>query len=191
MKFILLVLLLTVTSLSVTAQTCVTPESMTDQEFVSERLRSVEEQVEVLRAEEHRDHNLLFRVAADIKCILEKQPEPAVRSRLDGYLDIVHESLALHDLFIAAYYMSRNEGSAGAASRLQSIAERYRKFSKMDEVLFRLMLVSAAREKEDEAVRYGWELICNYPLSEYAPKTFERLNEIGVTSWQGCEKFKR
>jgi len=54
-----------------------------------------------------------------------------------------------------------------------------------------LMLISVAREKQDEAVRYGWELICNYPLSEYVPKTFERLNEIGVSSWQGCENFKR
>lgn len=67
--------------------------------------------------------------------------------------------------------------------------ERYRKFSKMDEALFRLMVVSVGRGKE--AVRYGWELICNDPPSEYVPKTFERLNEIGLTSWQGCEKFKR
>lgn len=102
MRFILLVLLLTVTSLSVTAQTCVTPESMTDQEFVNERLRSVEENVEILRSKEHKDHSLLLSVAVDVKCILEKQP-----------------------------------------------------------------------------------------VSEYVPKTFERLNEIGVSSWQGCENFKR
>ena len=94
MRFILLVLLLSLTSLSVTAQTCVTPESMPDQEFVSERLRSVEENVEILRSQEHKDHSLLLKVALDVKCILEKQPEPATRSRLDAYLDIVHESLA-------------------------------------------------------------------------------------------------
>lgn len=191
MKFMLLVLLLTVTSLSVTAQTCVTPESMTDQEYVSERLRSVEEKVEILRSQGDKDSSLLLRVQTDVKCILEKQPEPALRSKLDSYMDIVQEGLGLHDLLVAGYYMSRNQDSAGAASRLQNIAERYRKFSKMDEVLFRLMVVSVAREKEDEAVRYGWELICNYPLSEYVPKTFEELNKIGVTSWQGCEKFKR
>jgi outer membrane protein assembly factor BamD (BamD/ComL family) len=189
MKFILLVQLLALTSLSVTAQTCVTPESMTDQEI----LRSLEEKVEILRSREHKDHSLLLKVAVDIKCVLEKQPEPATRSRLDAYLDMVQESLGLHDLYVASFYMNGGNGGrlASAASRLQNIAERYRKFSKMDEVLVRLMVISVARERQDEAVRYGWELICNYPLSEYVPKTFERLNEIGVSSWQGCENFKR
>jgi len=66
----------------------------------------------------------------------------------------------------------------------------YPKFSKMDEVLFRLNVVSVQEDKQDEAARHCWTLICKYPNSQYVRAAFEQLDKIGVSSWQGCEQYK-
>lgn len=52
----------------------------------------------------------------------------------------------------------------------------------MDEVLYRLIVVLVAKEKEDEAVHYGLSLICNYANSDYVRPAFEHLNKISVSS---------
>ena len=161
------------------------------QESTAERLRQVDETLQSL--ESRKDIEVLRKAQRELNTILETDPSSIFKPQVEANLDLVNENLAYHDLLVAAFYMSRGHGHslAGARSRLQNITQNYPKFSKMDEVLFRLSVVSIANEEPAEAARYCWKLICNYPNSEYVKAAFDRLNEIGVSSWEGCEKYKR
>lgn len=134
--------------------------------------------------------SLLRKLETELKGILAADSSTVFKSEVEAKLDLINENLAYHDLMIAAFYMDQNRSLRGAASRLQNITQRYPKFSKMDEALFRLGVVSQRSEKNDQAVRYYWTLICNFPRSEYVNKSFNQLNRIGVSSWEGCKKFE-
>lgn len=157
-----------------------------------ERLRRVEEMLQLLRSRKALyDIDVLKKAERELKGILETDSSSVFKSQVEANLDIVNEGLAFHSLMVASFYMNRSHSSLGARSRLRDITQLYPKFSKMDEVLYRLIVVSVAQEKEDEAVRYAWSLICNYANSDYVEAAFDRLNKIGVSSWEGCEKYKR
>jgi outer membrane protein assembly factor BamD (BamD/ComL family) len=156
-----------------------------------ERLRQVEETLQ--KVETPKGIEVMRKAQRELKSILETDSSSAFKPQVEANLDLVNENLALHDLLVAAFYMNRGHGHSlvGARSRLQGIIQNYPKFSKMDEVLFRLSVVSIANEEPEEAARYSWKLICNYPNSEYTRAAFDQLNTIGVSSWEGCEKYKR
>jgi len=160
------------------------------QESSAERLRRVEESLQV--KDFRKETDILRQAQRELKDILETDPSSLFRSQVEADLDRVNEKLAHHDLQIASFYMSASHGHSllGARSRLQNITQNYPKFSKMDEVLFRLSVVSMASEDEKEAAHYSWTLICNFPNSEYVRPAFEKLNQIGVSSWEGCQKYK-
>lgn len=175
------------------ANWCNAQETSSETQSLSpgERLRRVEETLQLLQTRKQRpDVDVLRKLEAELKAILVT--DSVFKSQIEADLEIVHESLAYHDLQVAAYFMSNTHGHSwrGAASRLQNITKRYPKFSKMDEVLFHLIDVSVGQEQKDLAVRYCWSLICNYPNSEYVKAAFDHLNRIGVNSWEGCQKFK-
>lgn len=159
----------------------------------AERLKGVEKTLKTLRSRKHRnDINLLRKAERELKGILETDPSSVFKSRVEAYLDIVNEGLAYHDLLVASFYMNIGNGQRALAARVRllNITQHYPKFSKMDEVLFRLSVVSVMDGKEDEAVRYSWKLICNYPNSEYRDAAIKKLDERGVSfSREGCEKY--
>lgn len=156
-----------------------------------ERLRRVEELLQDLRSKKEPNNiNILRRVEAELQMIIKTDPLSVFKSQIEADLDFVNERIAHHDLLVAAFYMNRGHGLRGASSRLRGITQHYPKFSKMDEVLFRLSVVSMAQEQEEDAIRYSWTLICHYPNSEYVPKAFDQIHSIGVRSWEGCHKYK-
>jgi outer membrane protein assembly factor BamD (BamD/ComL family) len=185
--FLLMVLQLTV------AHYCEAQEATGDTQIwpTGERLRQVEKTLQ--KVETPKGIEVLRKAQLELKSILETDRSSVFKSQVETNLDLVNEHLALHDLLIAAFYMSKGHGHSliGARSRLQGIIQNYPKFSKMDEVLFRLSVISIANEEPEEAARYSWKLICNYPNSEYTRAAFDQLNTIGVSSWEGCEKYKR
>lgn len=157
-----------------------------------ERLRQIEEILQLIQSRKLlREIDALRKAERELKGILETDPSSVFKSQVEANLDVVNERLAYHDLLVASFYMNKGHGLRGARSRLESIIRSYPKFSKMDEVLFRLNVISVAEEKEAEAARHSWTLICNYPNSEYVHAAFEQLNKIGVSSWEGCEQYKR
>ena len=186
--FLLMVLQLTV------ANYCEAQETTGETQILStaERLRRVEETLQ--SSVSRKDIEVMRKAQRELKSILETDSSSAFRPQVETNLDIVNEYLAYHDLLVAAFYMNKEHGHShtllGARSRLQGIIQNYPKFSKMDEVLFRLSVVSIANEVPDDAARYSWKLICNYPNSEYTRAAFDQLNTIGVSSWEGCEKYK-
>jgi outer membrane protein assembly factor BamD (BamD/ComL family) len=156
----------------------------------AERLRRVEETLQNLESRQRIE--ILRKAQRELKDIVETDPSSVFKPQVEANLDLVNENLAYHDLLVAAFYMNIGNGHrlVGARSRLEGIIQHYPKFSKMDEVLFRLSVVSINQEKEDEAARYCWRLICNYPISEYVRAAFDQLNRIGVSSWEGCQRYK-
>jgi len=161
------------------------------QESTAERLRRVEESLQV--KDFRKEIDILRQAQRELKDILETDPSTGFKPQVEANLDRVNEKLGYHDLQIARFYMSNTHGHSliGARSRLQNITQNYPKFSMMDEVLFRLSVVSTDSAEEKEATQYIWKLICNYPNSEYVRPAFDKLNQIGVSSWEGCEKYKR
>ena len=156
-----------------------------------ERLIRAEEILNGLRSKRGpTDIDLVRRAEKELKSILEADPQTVFRSQVEADLDIVNESLAYHDLLVAAFYMSRPHSLRDARSRLANITELFPKFSKMDEVLLRMSLIAVAEDHPDEASRTFWKLICTYPNSEYVPEAFKQLNQIGVSSWEGCQQYK-
>jgi len=185
--FVIIVLLLTV------ADYCKAQDITIDTTTLSsgERLRLVEETLKVFKSQElPKDINLLRKAERELKAILEMDSSSVYRAQIEADLEIVNEGLAFHDLQVAAFYMQYGHRLLAARSRLLNIIQSYPKFSKMDEVLYRLVVVSIDQEKEDDTVRFGWTLTCNYPTSEYATPAFEHVNKIGVSSWEGCQKYK-
>ena len=173
---------------------CYAQETTNETQSLSpgERLRRVEETLHSLqtRKEQPRHIDVMRSLQAELTGILAR--DSVFKSQVESNLELVNENLAYHDLMVANFYMSVGNGhrSRAAASRLQDITQRYPKFSKMDEVFFRLIVVSLAQEKKDLAIHYCWSLICNFPNSEYVKAAFDHLNELGVSSWEGCQEFE-
>lgn len=170
---------------------CYAQEATSETQSLSpgERLRRVEETLHSLQTRKERpDLEVMRRLQTELNGLLVT--DSVFKSQVEANLESVNENLAYHDLMVAAFYMNtRNGHFRGAASRLQNITQRYPKFSKMDEVFFRLIVISLSQEKKDLAIHYCWSLICNYPNSEYVNAAFDHLNDLGVSSWEGCQKF--
>ena len=157
---------------------------------IGDRLLRVEEKFNDLRSRSKPTNiELVRKCERELKSILESDPQTVFRSQVEVDLDFVNEQLANHDLLVAQFYMSKagGHGLRGAEARLSNIVENYPKFSKLDEVLFRLATVMIEEEKLDEGSRLLQRLICRYPDSEFVPPAFAQLYNIGVGSWQNCE----
>jgi hypothetical protein len=156
-------------------------------------LAKVEETLLVLKSQTGpKNIDLVRRLERQLTSILQTEPNTIFRERIESNLDLVNENLAFHDLLVAQLYMGSTHFHSlrGAASRLGGITQKYPKFSKMDEVLIRLAQVALEDERKDDATIYLWRLVCNYPGSEYIGSAFQQLNQIGVKSWEGCQKYR-
>lgn len=120
-----------------------------------------------------------------LKVLLQQYPQSKLRPDVEGRLREVQENLAMHNLLIARfYYDARYKGSKGglkgAQSRLKEIFDKYKDFSFLDEVLFRLATTYQQEEEPDEAAKYYQQILRNYPYSEYGDKAREQLSIIGA-----------
>src|SRR5262245_38450161 len=126
-----------------------------------------------------------------LKGILQRNPESDYRLRILEDLKPLEESLGQHNLQIATFYMEKcqraKSACKGAEQRLLQIVNEYPTFSKMDEVLLRLGDLAARDEKAEDASRYLWTVVCNYPESKLSETVFGKLNQLG-SSFAGCSK---
>jgi outer membrane protein assembly factor BamD (BamD/ComL family) len=133
-----------------------------------------------------------IRAHKTLKNILLRNPHSAYRFQILEDMKQPEEVLGQHNLLIAAYYMKKasrgQAGLKGAESRLLQIVNEYPYFSRMDEVLLRLGDLAALDERVEDASRYLWTLICNYPESRLSASAFSQLNQIASRPFQGCEK---
>lgn len=120
-----------------------------------------------------------------LKALLQQYPQTKLRPEVEERLKEVQENLAMHHLQIGNfYYKARYEqgkgGLKGAQSRFKEIVEKYPNFSYMDEVLFRLATTYQHEEEPDEAAKFYQQLLREHPNSEFAEKSREQLEIIGL-----------
>ncbi len=153
----------------------------------AERLIKLEETLKRVRSQEVGIGMDLLRTAeTELLEIRRSDPHLGSHPQLQADLEFLHENMANHDLQVAMFYTESKRSAAAVESRLTGIMKRYPRFSKMDEVLLRFALLKVNQKRFDDASRLFQELICKFPNSEYVDKAFEKLYEIGVTSWEGC-----
>ncbi len=96
--------------------------------------------------------------------------------------DAEKEIAAKHNLDVARWNITKRKAYEGARDRLQEIIETYPDFSRMDEVVFLMGEVYMKLGKREQAADYFNKLLKDYPSSEFAKKTRERLDELKVNS---------
>jgi outer membrane protein assembly factor BamD len=119
-----------------------------------------------------------------LKVLLQQFPDTPLRSAVELRLKEVQENLAMHNLQVARFYISRmehgNGGLKGGQSRLREIIEKYPNFSYMDEVLMRQGDLYVQEEEPDEAAKYYQQVVRDWPNSEYAERAKDQLTKIGA-----------
>lgn len=119
-----------------------------------------------------------------LKVLLQQFPETPLRDAAEQRLKEVQENLAMHNLQVARFYISRhqhgNGGLKGGQSRLREIMEKYPHFSYMDEVLYNLGNLYVEEEEPDEAAKYYQQLVRDWPNSEYSERAKDQLAKIGA-----------
>jgi Outer membrane lipoprotein len=160
-------------------------------ESVADKLQRAEQAISRLRSqEEPRDINLARQAASELNSILRIEPKTVFLNQVEYDLDWVNDILAKHDLQVASFYMARPHASRASETRLLEITRNYPKFSKMDEVFFRLGVVALQDERSDDASKYLRTLICKHLGSEYVDFAFRELNRIGLNPSEGCDKLR-
>src|SRR5262245_53827086 len=135
--------------------------------------------------------DLAIRAHRRLKSLLEAKPDSIYRFQILEDMRPLQQLLGEHDLAIAVFYMETVYPATGrwkaAEARLLRIVNEYPTFSKMDEVLLRLGDLAARDEKAEDASRYLWTVVCNYPESKLSETVFGKLNQVG-SSFAGCSK---
>jgi hypothetical protein len=157
---------------------------------VADKLQHAEEVMSRLKLQKLRDINLARQAARDLNEILQIDPKTSFRTQIEFDLDWVNEILGVHELLVAAFYMGRPHALRAADARLTDITRNYPKFSKMDEVFFRLGIVALKDDRPKDAAGYFKTLVCNYSRSEYLESALRELNLMGVSASEGCDKLK-
>jgi len=162
-------------------------------ETIDESLIRIERQIDLWQSGQFdRDRQLgEIRAWERLKAILKSDPDDSLRTRVARDMLPLGEFLGEHDLAIAEFYLGQEHGGVrGARSRLEHIVQEFPRYSKMDRVLLRLAETYVREDNPDPARNYLFKLICKYPASDYSTRAFDRLNQIGFGSWEGCDKYK-
>src|SRR5205085_3358205 len=120
-----------------------------------------------------------------LKAALQQFPQTSLRPEFEQRLRETQENLAMHDYGIGNFYLDRfNRGLApnpkGAQSRYREIADKYKNFSLMADVLYKLGTTYIQEEEPDEAAKVFQQLVRTHPNSEYAEKAKQQLEAIGA-----------
>jgi len=120
-----------------------------------------------------------------LRAALQQFPQTSLRPEFEQRLREAQENLAMHDYGIGNFYLDRfNRGLAsnpkGAQSRYQEIVDKYKNFSLMADVLYKLAATYVQEEEPDEAAKYFAQLVRTHPNSEYAEKAKQQLEAIGA-----------
>lgn len=90
----------------------------------------------------------------------------------------IEENIATGELAIAKFYEDR-DNYAGSGGRLQEIVVKYKDFSLMDEVLFRLASAQEQSKNVEEAALNYAKIISDWPFSKWVDEAKHRLNSLG------------
>ena len=124
---------------------------------------------------------LVFALAAITTSTASLSAQGPARGPVDAGRDPIQEISAKHNLETARWYITKRKAYEGARDRLQEIIDAYPEFSRMDEVLFWMAEANLKLKKNDTAEDFYNKLLKDYPSSQFAKKTRERLDELKTT----------
>lgn len=125
-----------------------------------------------------RDQKETIRAEAEIQKFLTLFPNSDYAPIVRQYLDEVRESLATSDLIIGDFYTGRGS-HLGAASRYREITEKYPRYSRMDEVDWKLAQSLKKTENGEEAAKYLSRIVAGYPFSKFFESAKADLGKMG------------
>ena len=119
-----------------------------------------------------------------LKVLMQQFPRTSLRKEVEQRLNEVQENLAKHTMQVGDFYYDRNKqqkgGLKGAQSRYREVVEKYPNYSGLDKTLYRLGITYLEEEEPDEAAKHFQRIMRDFPNSEYAQKSRERLEVIGA-----------
>src|SRR4051812_2704080 len=75
---------------------------------VAEQLQAVEDEIQMLKSQEKPANiNLARSAVRQLRSILDSDPNSFYRARIEEDLGYLNETLALHELLLASFYMAR------------------------------------------------------------------------------------
>lgn len=131
-----------------------------------------------------RDMTRAKRAEQRLKAFFQQYSNSSVAAEATQRLNEVQDNLGLHNLSIANYYYTQSVGQQkaglkGAQSRYREIEEKYKNFSFMDEVYYKMAVTYQIEEETEEAAKYFKKIVTDYPYSDYVEKSKEQLQLMG------------
>jgi len=121
----------------------------------------------------------LHRAEKTLNTLLERFPQTSLRSQVENDLHKIQENLADQDLVVAKFYYTNRGAMAGAEDRLMEILEKYKSYSKTDQVLWLLGKVEHVKEDDEQSGVYLRLLITKYPTSSLRADACDQLGSDG------------
>lgn len=125
-----------------------------------------------------RDQHATVKAEAEINRFLMQYPNSDYVPIVKQWRDIVQENLALQNLDVGDQY-AKGKNYWGAESRYKEIEEKSPRFSRMDEVDFKLAQSLLKTEQTDEAAAYLNRIVTGYPFSKYWEQAKAELQKMG------------
>jgi outer membrane assembly lipoprotein YfiO len=125
-----------------------------------------------------RDQKETLRAEAEIQKLLMLFPNSDYAPIARQYLDEVRENLAMQDLTVGDFYADRGN-YLGSTSRYKEITEKYPRFSRMDEVDYKLAQSLLKSENAEEAAKYLSNIVAGYPFSRFFEEAKNQLTSMG------------
>jgi outer membrane assembly lipoprotein YfiO len=125
-----------------------------------------------------RDQKETVRAEAEILKFLTMFPNSDYVPIARQYLDEARESLAMSDLMVGDYYAGKGS-YLGSTSRYREITEKYPRFSRMDEVDWKLAQSLVKTENAEEAAKFLGRIVAGYPFSRFFDAAKAQLEKMG------------
>ena len=140
--------------------------------------------------DEKKDLGPLIKSKKRFEYIVKTYPESdfALDSRFK--LDLIHETLASKEMYIAKHYIKKQKWIA-AINRLKYIVDEYQTTIFVEEALHRLVEVHYKMGLEEEAKKYASLLGYNYTSSNWYEESYKIFNKKYKNPYKKIEKNKK
>jgi len=140
--------------------------------------------------DEKKDLGPLIKSKKRFEYIVKTYPESdfALDSRFK--LDLIHETLASKEMYIAKHYIKKQKWIA-AINRLRYIVDEYQTTIFVEEALHRLVEVHYKMGLEEEAKKYASLLGYNYTSSNWYEESYKIFNKKYKNPYKKIEKNKK
>jgi len=140
--------------------------------------------------DEKKDLNPLIKSKKKFQYIVKTYPESDFALDSSFKLDLIDETLASKEMYIAKHYIKKQKWIA-AINRLKYIIDEYQTTIFVEEALHRLVEVHYKIGLEEEAKKYASLLGYNYTSSNWYEESYKIFNRKYKSTYKKIEKSKK